>query len=360
MTPSDEEIRTAIAQQAGEWFIAYQAGSLAEEDGAAFLAWLRASPIHVREYLGVARIAHHLPAALGEAQVPLETFLAQVAVGEDHSVVSLQRPSPGEKLPLRRSSTRAWPIAASLLALAAGILWWVHDGERFGIPKTYRTAHGVQSVQRLPDGSVLRLDTDSEATVRYSDRERLIQLKRGQVLFEVAHEDNRRFRVASGNAGAIAVGTQFDVYRKTGKSGALEFTVVHGEIAVFSGEPLWLRSAAAIPAAVQRVTAGYQVRVDAGILSAEPVPVDLNQTLGWLQHQIIFEHRPLGDVAAEFNRYGSIPVEIEDAALRALPVSGMLDAEDTESFVAFLQKLPGVSVEKTPARIRVIRITSTP
>jgi transmembrane sensor len=204
---------------------------------------------------------------------------------------------------------------------------------------------------------VLRLDTDSEATVRYSDRERLIQLKRGQVLFEVAHEDNRRFRVASGNAGAIALGTQFDVYCKTG---AIEFSVVHGEIAVFTGEPLWLRSAAAIPAAVQRVTAGYQLRVDAGILSAEPVPVDLNQTLGWLQHQIIFGHRPLGDVAAEFNRYGSIPVEIEDPTLRALPVSGMFDADDTESFVAFLQTLPGVSVAKTPARIRVNRITSTP
>jgi transmembrane sensor len=357
VTPSDEEIRTAIAEQAGEWYIANQAGSRAEQDDAAFLAWLKASPVHVREYLGVARIAYHLPAAVGGPEVPLETFLAQVAAGQDDGVVSLQRPAPGQKLPLRRSSTRAWAIAASLLALAAGTLWWVHDGERFGIPKTYRTAHGVQSVQRLPDGSVLRLDTDSEATVRYSDRERLIQLKRGQALFEVAHEDNRRFRVASGHAGAIAVGTQFNVYRKIG---ALEFTVVHGEIAVFSGEPLWLRSAAAMPAAVQRVTAGYQVRVDAGILSAEPVPVDLNQTLGWLQHQIIFEHRPLGDVAAEFNRYARIPLEIEDPTLRALPVSGMFDADDTESFVAFLQKLPGVRVEKTPARIHVIRITSTP
>jgi transmembrane sensor len=356
VTPSDEEIRAAIAQQAGEWFIAYQAGPLAEEDGAAFLAWLKASPIHVREYLGVARIAHHLPAALGEAQVPLETFLAQVAAGEDDGVVSLQRPAPGQKLPLRRSSTRAWPIAASLLALGAGILWWAHDGERFGIPKTYWTAHGAQSVQRLPDGSVLRLDTDSEATVRYSDRERLIEVKRGQVLFEVAHEDNRRFRVASGNAGAIALGTQFDVYSKTG---AIEFTVVHGEIAVFTGAPSWLRSAETMPAAVQRVTAGYQVRVDAEITLAQPVPVDLNQTLGWLQHKIVFGHRPLEDVAAEFNRYGSIPVEIEDTGLRALPVSGMFDADDIESFVAFLQKLPGVRVEKTPARIRVIRITPT-
>jgi transmembrane sensor len=61
-------------------------------------------------------------------------------------------------------------------------------------------------------------------------------------------------------------------------------------------------------------------------------------------------------VAAEFNRYGRVPVEIEDAALRALPVSGMFDADDTESFVVFLQTLPGVRVEKTPTRIRVTRV----
>ena len=41
-------------------------------------------------------------------------------------------------------------------------------------------------------------------------------------MLEVAHENRRRFRVAAGNAGAIAVGTQFDVYRK---AGAIEFIV---------------------------------------------------------------------------------------------------------------------------------------
>jgi transmembrane sensor len=110
---------------------------------------------------------------------------------------------------------------------------------------------------------------------------------------------------------------------------------------------------------VQRVTAGYQVSIDAGGVTAQPVPVDLNQTLGWLQHKIVFDHQPLGEVAAEFNRYASIPVEVEDATLRALPVSGMFDADDTESFIAFLRTLPEVRVEKTPARIRVTKVKPT-
>jgi len=354
MTPNQEEILGAIAQQAGEWFIAYQAGPLAAAESAAFLGWLRASPIHVQEYLGVARVASGLGVAVGEPEVPLEIFLEQVRAA-DERVVPLATPAPARKPPASRLSLwRAWPIAASLLALAAGILWWVHDGELLGIPKTYQSAHGEQSLQRLADGSVLRLDTDSTVTVRYSSRERLVEVNRGRSLFEIAHDDRRRFRVAAGDTGAIAIGTRFDVYRK---AGVTLVTVAEGQVAVFTGDPAWLRSDRTAPAYVQRVKAGYQVRVDAGGLSAQPVAVDLDQALGWLQHKIVFEHRPLGEVAAEFNRYGRIPIEIEDATLRALPVSGTFDADDTESFIAFLERLPGVRVERTPARIRVVKIT---
>src|SRR5262249_20744532 len=253
MTTSDQEIRAAIAQQAGEWVIANQAGSLDEEESAAFLAWLKASPMHVREYLAVARIAHHLPAVVGQPQVPLETFLAQQPAGDDR-VASL----PGR--PERRSSavrhSMPWlsAVAASVIALAAGTVWWAHDGELLGTPKSYRTAHGEQSVHQLPDGSVVHLDTDSAVTVHYSGGERLIELDRGQALFEVAHEASRRFRVVAGIAGAIAVGTRFNVYLKPSVT---EITVAEGEIAVFAGTPSWLRGPGGVPAEVQRVPPGY-------------------------------------------------------------------------------------------------------
>jgi transmembrane sensor len=288
--------------------------------------------------------------------VPLETFLTQAAAGED-SVVSLRQHAPErERATAGQLWSRALPIAASLIALAVGALWWAHDGELLGIPKTYRTAHGEQRSERLPDGSVLRLDTDSVATVRYSGRERLLEIKRGQALLEVVHESTRRFRVAAGVAGAIAVGTQFDVYRKLD---SVEFTVAHGAIAVFAGNPSWLSDRGSVPDNVLSVTTGQRVRIDSGTASPEPVAVNLDQALAWLEHKIVFEHRPLGEVAAEFNRYGSVPVEIDDEELRVLSVSGMFDAGDTESFVAFMQRLPGVKVERTSTLIRVIRIKAT-
>jgi Sigma-70 region 2 len=112
------------------------------------------------------------------------------------------------------------------------------------------------------------------------------------------------------------------------------------------------------PPGALRVNAGYQVRVDTDGVSAQPVPVNVQQTVAWLQRQIAFEQRPLGEVADEFNRYASSPIEIDDAALRALPISGVFDAYDIDSFVAFLQTLDGVRVERTNARIRVFSVKS--
>lgn len=354
MTSSEEAVRTAIAQQAGDWFVANETGHLSDAESAAFLAWLKASPIHIEEYLGVARIARHARAALGEPQVPLEVFLVQ-ALADDTSVVALEAAADAQKPRALEASWRVWQIAASVAALAvlaAGVLWWAHDGELLGLPRSYQTAHGEDGMRRLPDGSILRLDTDSAVTVRYSGRERVVEVDRGQAFFDVAR-DTRRFRVTVNDAGAIAVGTRFDVYRQTGTT---IVTVAEGQVAVYAGEPPGLYSDGGIPTNVQRVKAGYQVRIDAGVMPTQPVPVDLDQTLAWLQHKIVFKHRPLGEVAAEFNRYAHIPLEIEESTLAVLPVSGNFDAGDTDSFIAFLEKLPGVAVDRTTQRIRIWRI----
>jgi transmembrane sensor len=358
VTPSEEQVRAAVAQQAGTWFIANQSGSLEQAERAAFVAWLKASPIHVEEYLGVALIAHDLPAAMDEPDLPLESLLEMARADDTNGVVSLEPPMRVRDLPSKQvSRPRTWSFAtstaAAVLVLAASALWWLHDGDLLGLPKTYQTTHGEQIVVPLPDGSELHLNTDSSVTVRYTRSERVVEIARGQALFTVARDDHRRFRVAAGDVHVLAVGTQFDTYRRPDTT---IVTVVEGSVAVLAGKPPPGESG--LPPDALRVNAGYQVHVDAGGVLAQPIPVDLQQTLAWLQREVAFEQRPLGEVADEFNRYGSIPIEIDDAALRALPISGVFDAYDIDSFVAFLQTLDGVRVERTNARIRVFSVKS--
>jgi transmembrane sensor len=245
-------------------------------------------------------------------------------------------------------------MAAVVLVLAASVIWWVRDGELLGLPKTYQTAHGEQSVVMLPDGSELRLNTDSAVKVRYARSERVVEIARGQAFFTVAREDHRRFRVAAGELQLLALGTQFDSYRKPDST---IVTVVQGSVAVLAGQ-LPPPVATAFPPGALLVNAGYQVHVDTGAVAAQPIPVDVQQAVSWLQKKIAFEQRPLGEVADEFNRYGSIPIEIDDAALRTMRISGVFDAHDVDSFVAFLRTLDGVRVERIQARIRVFSVKS--
>src|SRR5437016_3041644 len=77
MKLTEERIRVAIAEQAGDWFVAHRSGSLTHTDRVAFVAWLRASPVHVEEYLGVAHVAHDLPAVTSELGDSQELLVAQ-------------------------------------------------------------------------------------------------------------------------------------------------------------------------------------------------------------------------------------------------------------------------------------------
>jgi transmembrane sensor len=354
MTVTEQQIRRAIAEQAAEWFVASRTGPLDEQGRTDFMAWLRTSPLHVAEYLGVASIARDLAAATSDPDVSVDALLAQTLA--DEQVVSFKPPRPRHEPPTKRAWVwRGWAVATSATcALLVGlIIWSVRDGELLGLSKTYRTAHGEQSSVRLPDGTVVHLNTDSAVTVRYGRKERVVDVDQGEALFQVAHADGRRFRVVAGVAQVLDVATEFDVFRQTS---ATVVTVVEGEVAVLEAKgspPL----GAAVPADAQRVRAGYQLRIDAGEASAQPMPVNVSQALAWLHHKIVFEQRPLGEVAEEFNRYARIPVVIEDATLRALPISGVVDAYDTDSFMTFLATLEGVRVLRTATQIRVVKTT---
>jgi len=50
----DEQVRATIAEQASEWLVTNDEAPLNTPDSVALVAWLKASPVHVEEFLGVA------------------------------------------------------------------------------------------------------------------------------------------------------------------------------------------------------------------------------------------------------------------------------------------------------------------
>ena len=361
MNAKEDRIRTLVAEQAADWFIANRVG-LAADETAQFAAWLKASPMNVEEYLGVALIARDLHEACADPELSpaavLKRVRAEGAAAADSRIARIgaaARPAP----------VRRWQFAAAWVAalgiVSVGVLLW-RDWQTTHAPVAVTTStlhietrHGEQLRRRLPDGSVLELNTDTAVTVSYSDAERRVVIEHGQADFEVAHQPQRPFRVFAGSAQIVAVGTRFDVYVQ---HDATVVTVIEGKVAV--GLSPLRTTVAAEPrperaASIVQVSANQQLRVSEDAWPAVPVTVDAQRTTAWLRRQIVFEHEPLERVAAEFNRYAPTPIEIVTPALRTLQVSGVFATDDPESFIAFLRTLDGVRVEVTTTQIRVFR-----
>ncbi|HXA92014.1 MAG TPA: FecR domain-containing protein, partial [Steroidobacteraceae bacterium] len=225
---TNERMRRTIAEEAAEWFSAHREAPLDAAQRSTFVGWLRNSPTHVEEYLGVALVARDLRAALAEPALEREALIARARAATSEVGLLGGGAVPAVRLGVLWASA----LAAAVLAACALAFFWVRGDET---PTwRYTTRHGEQLVQPLPDGSVLRLNTDSTVTVRYDPAERRIELVRGQAFFKVAHASQRPFRVTAGVAEMLAVGTQFEVYRK---SDATLVTVFEGAVTVVRSLP---------------------------------------------------------------------------------------------------------------------------
>jgi transmembrane sensor len=350
MSSNDQRIRAAIAEQAGEWFVANEEGPMDARDSAALAAWFMTSPVHIEEFLGVSLVARDLKQARTDPEYSLEAILARAGAEEERPV---QRLWPRVIEVVRETPSGRWfTAAAATVVLSLGLLftWNFRPTGRPAGPAGiatlhFQTGHGEQLTQRLGDNSVLHLNTDSAVSVRYSKSERLVTLISGQAEFEVAHEAKRAFRVHAGWADVIDIGTQFDVRLEQGST---VVTVIEGRVAVGPQNSSPNHAVRSI-----ELTANQQIRVGEGEWPATPFTADAERTTSWLHRQIAFDHEPLEQVAAEYNRYTSKPIVIATPALRTLQISGVFATDDTDAFIAFLRSLKGVRVQVTENRILV-------
>ena len=233
MTLTNDQLRAAVTRQAADWFVANQDPAPEYAVRAEFVAWLKASPVHVEEYLGVALVARDLQAVAEDAVGSLESLLELARADASGSVV----PGPVFQRhgapPQRFAMSRRWAFAGAALAatavIAVAVLWRTADDGSTTFENAYRTDDSEQMLRQLADGSAVHLNAATALAVRYDRDERVVRIESGQALFTVAHDDRRRFRVVAGQTEIVAVGTRFDVRRDGERT---EVAVVEGQVEV--------------------------------------------------------------------------------------------------------------------------------
>ena len=345
---------TDVPQQAAAWFVANRNPGEANARAQEFLAWLRASPRHVQEYLAVAQLAR----ALGEDTHPSSIDqLVRDANAADDNVVPLRafQPAAAQAPPDPRLGGRALPaLAASVVVAIIGLAAWFGS---VGLSPDasmarYATGHGEQRSFKLPDGSVIHLNSSSEVALRFDAAQRRVKLIVGQALFDVEKDPARPFRVVAGSTEVVAVGTQFDVYRR---DDVTLVTVVEGEVAV-SANP---SAGASIPLETVSLVAGQRLRVPQAARAVPterveaPEVVNVRETIAWSRRQLVFDSQTLGEVVQEFNRYATRTIVLDDAALAGRRISGVFDIHDGNNFLEFIRRMDHVVVAEYGDTVRV-------
>jgi len=307
----------ALSDEAIEWIVLLGSGLATAEDRAAFEEWRGRSPAHAE--------------AAAEAAAIMADIGATRQAGEYREIgAALRRPPPA---PTHRFSRRAALAGgAAVAAAAAGVIGSGAFGPPSGLLADYATGVGARERVVLEDGSIAWLNTATALSADFSDRERRLTLHAGEALFEVAKDGARPFVVAAGGGEARAVGTVYSVRRR----GAINDVVVtEGVVEVRSGSE------------AARLTAGQQIAYGQGFQSAVR-SVDGEALTAWSRGKLIFNRRPLGEVAAELERYQLGKVIVRGERLKRLEVTGVFELDDPPALLRAISATVDVPVTRLP------------
>ena len=332
---------------AAEW-IERRARGLNAEEARALARWLE-EPRHRQAY-----------AALERTWIGLDGLRHSKHAREfEREARQLEAPKPR-----RRALQLAWSGLAAAIVLAGAVgLGWRHMRAHGPVAKIAATEVGGSRSLELPDGSVLRLNTDSVVEVAYTQAERRVRLVKGEVLFSVAKQAGRAFVVEALGVDVRAIGTEFNLrLRATG----LELLVTEGRVSVGgTKDPAVTEPVLVAKGPATFVSAGERLMVPPPEQRVAPVaervipetltPTALARAVAWKDRRLVFAETSLAEIASDFNRYNRRKLDVADPELAARQFEGTFAVGETEAFVALLVASYHVVVEETPDQI-VLRL----
>lgn len=232
-------------------------------------------------------------------------------------------------IPVKRHWAAYAAAAAAIVASVGGAGgWWLLRPAPLLPATEYAAGHAERRVIHLADGSTVTLAADSRVAVRLSAGRRDLRLLQGEALFDVAHDRQRPFVVATAHGEVRAVGTAFDV---TLRQGDASVAVVEGvvEIALPStagatAEPIVKRASKGEQVAFGTATrAGQSIGFISQSAAADPTSIT-----AWTRGKLVFRGEPLAQVVATINRYATDQLRITDPRQAATPVYGVVDQGD--------------------------------
>jgi transmembrane sensor len=322
---------------AADWLVRLQSTDISIEDTLAWQSWLNENPANTLAFADIEAISQALrdvpaPSAVSARQLALDRYDASVPIRDWYP-------------PRARWPWMAIAIAASFAILTLAFAFW----KTRPAANTFATAIGENRSVTLNDGSTIALGADTQIEVALSDKERNVELTKGEALFMVAKDATRPFKVHAGDATIVAVGTAFNVERDSDRA---VVSVTEGRVVV---EP----ATYFLPVSVLhefkpklrsvRLVAGQQTTAgSAGI--EEPTKME-DPATGWQVGHLAFRLQPLRYVLEDVNRYVRKPIVLESDDVGALVITGTVERENIPGWIKSLERAFDLQVTEDADRI---------
>ncbi len=306
----------AVLQQAADWFATLSDGGVSEHQRQAWRLWLAASPDHAAAWQRVQAISGQFERLPSERRRAAAQALSVAGQSRRRAIGMLALLCGGGVLGLvtvRRSTLQAW-VASE------------------------RTAVGEVRETRLADGTQLWLNSNSAADIDYSPSLRRVQLFRGELLLESAHDSLRPLVVDTLQGRLRALGTRFSVRQGEGIT----------QLSVFNGA---VEITPAAGGAIRVVEAGQQLRFGASGDGAVQLAEAGRQA--WSKGVLLADNMRLGDFISELAEYtpGYLGCDPRIADLRLVGAYPLADR--AKIFAALQTSLPVRIRQRTPWWITV-------
>jgi len=343
-------------QEAIDWLVKLRDENLSDAECHAFADWLTQDAAHADAFAKAERLFDNMvlaaqlptvrlyilkvpsapegtelaPQALPSVVEGLNQGSSNAQIGQNHLAKTSPQRNYRRWLALPFALAAAWLFAVTLV-----LPYQAHLSDRYF--SDYHTNTGEIQDIPLADGSHLLLNTNTAVSVDYQTNKRQITLHHGQARFTVAKDAQRPFEVQTDSLNVRALGTVFDIYKKT----ANDISVTVQEHAVAA----WVQAENLGQPIQTQIQAGQQLTYHADGALQAPSSIDLAQASAWQQRRLFINDRPLSELIAELGRYRVGRIFLADAQLKGLHVTGVFSLDNPGAVLARVRKI--LSLQET-------------
>lgn len=195
---------------------------------------------------------------------------------------------------------------------------------------------GIRKEIKLPDGTIVQLNSDSKITYNseMGERDERIVSLSGEAFFKVAHDKEHPFIVNTNKIGIKVLGTEFNIKEYPGDRTS-ETTLLTGSIELTvngrSDQKFFLKPTEKF--ALAKRTTGSEEDTGSVLVIDNISPVKLGdkeyiQEISWIKNQFVFENESFEELLPKLERWYNVKIILENQSVRSYHFTGVFIDEN--------------------------------